>query len=131
MKNSFKPRRFITYRGETMSVAHAVRRAGRIVRVPTAYMRIYTYQWSVEDAVETPVGQSPLTGSGRRGKPVIDGDILKTLWFSRLPDKVIAAKMGNGAASIRRKARKMGLPCRRFIWAQQDVVSAETRVSGS
>lgn len=53
-------------------------------------------------------------------KPIkVDDTKLIALWSSRLPDKVLAAKMGHGRAVLHRRARALGLPYRRSIWAKE------------
>ena len=53
-------------------------------------------------------------------KPIrVDDEKLKLLWPSRLPDKVLAAKMGHDRGTLHRRARALGLPYRRNIWAME------------
>lgn len=49
----------------------------------------------------------------------IDDAVLRKLWFSRLPDKVVAARMGHHRGVLRRKAIKLGFPPRRVIWSRE------------
>jgi len=51
----------------------------------------------------------------------IDDEKLKKLWPTRLPDKVLAVRMGHGLGALHRRARRLGLPYRRQIWGMEDV----------
>jgi hypothetical protein len=54
--NNSRHNNIVTYRGEQMSLAEAVRRAGKTSR-GVAASRISRFNWSVERAVETPSGK--------------------------------------------------------------------------
>lgn len=45
----------------------------------------------------------------------IDDEALRKLWFSALPDKIIAARLGHHRGVLRRRAVKLGLPLRTVI----------------
>lgn len=44
----------------------------------------------------------------------IDDDMLRRLWVTPLPDKVLAEKLGCARGSLRRRAETIGLPPRRI-----------------
>ena len=116
--SAFEPTRFFEYRGSRMSLGAACRAAGRIVTLQTAFMRVNQCGWSVEDAVETSPFGTPKGGS-RKKKSTVDTDALRKLWETRLPDKLVADRLGVTMGAMRRQARNMGLISRRLIWAQQ------------
>lgn len=43
----------------------------------------------------------------------IDDEALRKLWFTPLPDKIIAARLGHHRGVLRRRAIKLGLPSQR------------------
>lgn len=55
----------------------------------------------------------------------IDDATLRKLWFSRLPDRVVAERMGHHRGVLRRRAMKLGFPRRRVIWNVDSVRKPE------
>lgn len=49
----------------------------------------------------------------------IDEPLLRKLWPMRIPDKVLAERMGRYRGVIRRRAKKLGLPLRRALWGRR------------
>lgn len=50
----------------------------------------------------------------------VDDLKLMQLWYSRIPDREMAACMGHDRGVLRRRAKHLGLPPRRVIWAMQE-----------
>jgi transcriptional regulator of acetoin/glycerol metabolism len=48
----------------------------------------------------------------------INDALLRHLWPSRLPDKELAHRLGHDRSTLYRRARKIGLPNRRTLWAK-------------
>jgi hypothetical protein len=55
----------------------------------------------------------------RRHARRVDDEKLKALWPSRLPDKLLAERMGHSRGTIRRRAKALGLPIRRALWGKE------------
>ncbi len=53
----------------------------------------------------------------------VDDLKLMELWYSRIPDEEMAARMDHNRGVLRRRAKKLGLKPRREIWALQDACS--------
>ena len=49
----------------------------------------------------------------------IDEIALRKIWFSKLPDKIMAERLGHHRGVLRRRAMKLGLPLRREAWARE------------
>lgn len=51
----------------------------------------------------------------------IDDDLLRKLWPSRLPDKVLVERMNHTRGALYRRAKTIGLERRRDIWAKEEI----------